>query len=139
VSDSLILRTATRALLPVLGLLSIFMLLRGHNEPGGGFIGGLLAAAGIALHQLACGVEKARCLMRFDPRSVIGAGLLLALLSALLPLAWGRPLLTGLWLATPVPGVGKLGTPLLFDIGVWLVVLGTVTLMLFTLGRRGDR
>ena len=134
VNGSLILRTATRALLPGIALLSVFLLLRGHNEPGGGFIGGLLAASGVALCQLAFGVEAARRLLRVDPRGVIGFGLLLALIGGLAPLAVGRPPLTGLWLAGSVPGIGKLGTPLVFDVGVWLVVLGTVVLIVVTLG-----
>ncbi len=130
-SDSLILRTAARGLVPMLALISVFVLLRGHNEPGGGFIGGLLAAAGIALYQLAFGVGAARRLLRVDPRSLVGAGLSASITAAVLGLLAGRPLLSGLWLPDPVPGIGKLGTPLLFDVGVWLVVVGTTVLILF--------
>ena len=132
-SDSLILRTAARFLLVLLLVLSIFVLLRGHNEPGGGFIGGLLAAGGVAIYQLACGVGRARRLLRVDPRALAGSGLLVALASGVLALTDGLPFLTGLWAVREIPGVGKLGTPLLFDIGVFLLVIGAVLTILFTL------
>jgi multicomponent Na+:H+ antiporter subunit B len=135
-NDSLILRTAVRFLVPMLLMLSVMVLLRGHNEPGGGFVGGLLAAGAVALLQLAEGTEAARRLLRVDPRSLIGFGLLAALSAGVAALAAGRPLLTGLWLGTPVPGIGKLGTPLLFDIGVFLVVVGSAVLILLVLGER---
>ncbi len=132
-SDSLILRTAARFLLVLLLVLAVFVLLRGHNEPGGGFIGGLLAAGGVAIYQLACGVARARGLLRVDPRALAGAGLLLALAGGIFSLADGLPFLTGLWLEQELPGVGKLGTPLLFDTGVFLLVIGAVLTILFTL------
>jgi multicomponent Na+:H+ antiporter subunit B len=132
-SDSLILRTMARLLVVMLLVLAFFMLLRGHNEPGGGFIGGLIAAGAIAVHQLACGVEQARRLLRIDPEVLAGIGLLVALASGLAgPLA-GRPFLTGIWLDGEVPGIGKLGTPLGFDLGVFLLVVGAVLTILFTL------
>ena len=132
-SDSLILRTAARFLLVLLLVLSVFVLLRGHNEPGGGFIGGLLATGGIAIYQLACGVQRARRLVRVDPRTLAGVGLAVAIASGTLALLRGQPLLTGLWSTGEVPGIGKLGTPLGFDVGVFLLVAGAVLTMLFTL------
>ena len=72
--DSLILRTTTRLLLPLLVMFSLFILLRGHNEPGGGFIGGLLAAGGLCLYLLAHGADATRRLLRVDPRTLIGIG-----------------------------------------------------------------
>jgi multicomponent Na+:H+ antiporter subunit B len=132
-SDSLILRTAARFLLVLLLVLAVFVLLRGHNEPGGGFIGGLLAAGGIAIYQLACGVTRARALLRVEPRALAGAGLLLALAAGIFSLADGLPFLTGVWMERELPGVGKLGTPLIFDAGVFLLVIGAVLTILFTL------
>jgi multicomponent Na+:H+ antiporter subunit B len=132
-SDSLILRTAARLLLVLLLVSSIFILIRGHNDPGGGFIGGLLAAGGVAIYQLACGVRRARRLLRVDPRMLAGIGLLVAIAGGAAALFDGQPLLTGLWLERVVPGVGKLGTPLLFDIGVFLLVAGSALTILFTL------
>jgi multicomponent Na+:H+ antiporter subunit B len=133
VTDSLILRTAARFLLVLLLVLSIFMLLRGHNEPGGGFIGGLLAAGGVAIYQLSCGVARARRLVRVDPRAVAGVGLVVALLAGIVGLVVRGALLAGVWSDRSLPGIGKLGTPLLFDVGVFLVVVGAVLTVLFTL------
>ena len=123
---SLLLRIATRYLFPLLLLFSLFLLLRGHHAPGGGFVGGLTAAAAFALYLLAFGTAAARRRLRVAPQTVIGAGLLLAGVSGLPALADGRPYLTSVW-------VGALGTPLLFDVGVYLLVVGIVLLMLFAL------
>jgi multicomponent Na+:H+ antiporter subunit B len=123
---SLILRTTTRFVLPLLLLFSVFLLVRGHHEPGGGFSGGLVAAAAFVLYRFAFGVEEVRRVLPVDARSLIGAGLLVAAGSGSLALLAGRPLMTGLWARVPVPGVGELdlGTPLLFDVGVYLTVVG---------------
>ena len=73
--DSLILRTATRLLMPLLLLFSLFELLRGHNEPGGGFVGGLLAAGSLCLYLLAHGPEATRRVLRIDPiRATVSTG-----------------------------------------------------------------
>jgi multicomponent Na+:H+ antiporter subunit B len=133
VSDSLILRTAARLLLVLMLVLAVFVLLRGHNDPGGGFIGGLLAAGGVSIYQLSCGVTRARRLLRIEPRALAGIGLLVALAGGVVASLRGRPFLTGLWMERAVPGVGKLGTPLLFDLGVFLLVVGAVLTILFTL------
>lgn len=132
-TDSLILRTAARLLLVLLLVLGVFVLLRGHNEPGGGFIGGLLAAGGVAIYQLSCGVGRARRLVRVDPRAIAGAGLGVALVSGIVGIAARGAPLAGVWIDRVMPGVGKLGTPLLFDVGVFLVVIGAVLTILFTL------
>ena len=132
-SDSLILRTAARALLVLLLLLAVFVLIRGHNDPGGGFIGGLLAAGGVAIYQLACGVGPARNLLRVDPRAVAGVGVLTALAGGVFGLVRRGVFLAGSWSQGTVPGIGKLGTPLVFDVGVFLVVVGSVLTILFTL------
>jgi len=123
---SVILQTATRFFQPLLLLFSLFLLLAGHNEPGGGFVGGLVAAAALTLHALAYGVESARRTLIVDPQALLGTGLLVATSSGVWALAAGKPLLTGLW-------HGGLGTPLLFDVGVYLVVLGGTLLMVFSL------
>ncbi len=126
---SLILRSATRVLMPLLLLFGVFLLLRGHNAPGGGFAGGLVVAAAYALHSFAFGEKAARRALLVDPSRLIGAGLLLALASGSLPLFTGDPFLTTLWL---VPEMG-IGTPLTFDLGVFFVVIGVVLTMTFTL------
>lgn len=136
---SLILQTATRYLLPLLVLYSVFLLQRGHHEPGGGFIGGLIAAGAIGLCALAFDVAAARKILVVDPRRLIGFGLLTAAGSGFAGLLSGEPFLTGLWGAVPVPGLGemKVGTPLLFDVGVYFVVVGVTLTILLTLAEEG--
>lgn len=129
--NSLILRTAVRAFLPVLLVYSFFLLVTGHNQPGGGFVGGLVAAAALALYAIAYDAVSARTLAIVNPRTLIGVGLGLALASGLLPVLGGLPLMTGLW--AEIPPFGALGSPFLFDIGVYLVVIGVTLLMVLTL------
>lgn len=135
----LILPTATTYLMPVLLLFSLFLLLRGHNEPGGGFAGGLVAAAAFILLSIASGVEVARQVLRVDPRTFIGGGLLLMLASgAVASLVYGEPYLSAHWWTFPVGGYDvSVGTPLLFDIGVYLGVAGTILLITFSLEEEG--
>ena len=130
---SLILCAATRYLLPLLLLLSVYLLLRGHNAPGGGFIGGLVASAAFALYAIAHSPEKARLIVGLEPRALIAWGLLTALASAALSLFGGRPFMTSLWLDRSLPAIGKVGTPLLFDTGVYLVVVGVNLMIVLSL------
>lgn len=136
--NSIILATVSRLLTGLLLVFSVFLLLRGHNLPGGGFAGGLVAASAIVLHALANGFPSARRLLGADPRMIMGAGLIVAIGSGLAGMLAGRPFLTGLWDKTPLPVVGKLGTPLLFDVGVYITVLGMVCLIVFSLGEEGE-
>lgn len=132
---SLILRTATIYLMPMLLLLSAFLLLRGHYLPGGGFAGGLVAAATFSLHCLAYGADETRRLLRVYPTSMAAVGLLLAVLSASWSLIVGDPFLTGQWttLEAALMGEYHLGTPLLFDLGIYLVVLGATLAIVLAL------
>jgi multicomponent Na+:H+ antiporter subunit B len=132
---SLIFRTATRYMFPPLLVFSIYLLLRGHHYPGGGFVGGLFAGSSFALYALAFDVDAARKLLRFDPRDVTAIGLAIALLSGLPALLLGHPFLTGTWWDLPLPHtVLHIGTPLIFDIGVYFVVLGVLLTLVFSLG-----
>jgi multicomponent Na+:H+ antiporter subunit B len=133
---SLIFRTATRYMFPPLLVFSIYLLLRGHHYPGGGFVGGLFAGSSFALYALAFEVEAARKLLRFDPRDVTAVGLAIALLSGIPPLLSGEAYLTGTWWKFHIlPNVVMdIGTPLIFDIGVYLVVLGVLLTLVFSLG-----
>ena len=131
--NSLVFRTATRAVTPLLLAFSLFMLLRGHNEPGGGFIGGLLAVTAFALYALAFDARQARALLRVSPRTLTAIGLVLVVASGCLAWLAGQPFMLGLWLPFDLPAELKLGTVLLFDIGVYLVVLGAALLVLLTL------
>lgn len=132
---SLILRTTARLLLPLLILFSVFILLRGHDEPGGGFIAGLVVSVAFALYLFAFDVARTRELMGADPRLLLGLGLLIATLSGVPQIFFGQAFFTGLWLPIDVPGLGevKLSTPLVFDIGVYLVVLGAVMTIVLAL------
>ena len=123
---SLILRTAARVLMPLLLLFALFLLIRGHNEPGGGFVGGLVVAAAFSLYAIAYGVEQARRALLVEPLTLLSTGLLVALMSGFPAVAAGQPFFTGLW-------IGPVGTPLLFDIGVFLVVVGVMLTMIFNL------
>ena len=127
--NSAIFRTAARLLMPLLLLFSVFLLFRGHNQPGGGFVGGLIAAAAFALYAIAFGVRRARQALLVRPMTLLGAGLLIALISGLPSVVRGRPFLTALWASGPV----AVGTPALFDVGVFLVVAGVVLMMIFSL------
>jgi multicomponent Na+:H+ antiporter subunit B len=136
---SLILQTAARSLVAVLLLFSIFLLLRGHDEPGGGFIGGLVAAAAFTLYAFAYDVPSARRVLGINPQTMIGFGLLFAGGAGIIAMFIGEPFLTGLWLNLNVPGFGDvhLGTALIFDIGVFLVVVGVTMLIVLTLAEEG--
>jgi multicomponent Na+:H+ antiporter subunit B len=131
----LILPTATTWLMPVLVLFSIFLLLRGHNEPGGGFAGGLVVAAAFVLLSIANGVGAARRALHFDPRTFVSVGLLLMLLGgAIGPLLYGDPFLTAHWWDVTLGSFEvSLGTPMLFDVGVYVAVAGTMLLIAFSL------
>jgi multicomponent Na+:H+ antiporter subunit B len=135
---SLIFRVAARLLVPVLLIFSVFMLLRGHNHPGGGFVGGLVAGSAFVLYALAAGVQNARTVLRADPRTLLGVGLCCAYGAGLAALATGKGFLTGLWAHPHLPVIGSLhiGSTLLFDVGVFLVVIGTVLLMVFSVEDR---
>ncbi|PLX75923.1 MAG: NADH-quinone oxidoreductase subunit I [Azoarcus sp.] len=127
---SVMLRQGLRPLAGLLLLISLVLLWRGHNLPGGGFIGGLVAVCAAVLLALGYGVGGTRRLMHVQPSVITGSGLALAAGAGLFGLADGRPFLASAWL---FPGGLPLGSPLLFDVGVFLTVFGAVTHMLFRL------
>lgn len=130
---TLILRTAANYLHPLLLLFAVFILLRGHYQPGGGFLGGLIASIAFVLHAFANGYLNTLKLLRVHPAVLVPIGLMISLLSGLLPMLAGDPFLTVLWFEQPVPVIGMIGTALLFDIGVFLVVFGITLTILFTI------
>lgn len=131
---STILRTAARVLMPLLLLFAFFLLLRGHNQPGGGFVGGLVVAASFVLYSIAYGVDAARRALLVDPSTLLGAGLLTALASGLPGVFAGEPFMTAVWIEPDAASRSFLvGTPLVFDIGVFLAVVGVVLTIVFTL------
>ncbi|MBR0556488.1 Na+/H+ antiporter subunit B [Ciceribacter sp. L1K23] len=126
--NTLIFRTVAPFLTPLMVLFSIFVLLRGHNEPGGGFIGGLIAASAFAIYGIAFGVQSVRRAIIFHPMSIAGCGLFISCLSGLLSAFFGVPFMTGLWIYPTFAGIEvPLATVISFDIGVYLVVVGSIT------------
>ncbi|WP_112311002.1 MnhB domain-containing protein [Pseudogemmobacter bohemicus] len=130
-----ILGLGARFLLPLFLISSLYILLRGHNAPGGGFIGGLIAALGFAILIFAEGTAAARRALKIEPRNLGGIGLLCALLAGFGAAPSGGAPFQGLWLALPVL---PLSTVLLFDIGVYFAVLGGVLTLIFALEEGGD-
>lgn len=130
---SLLLPVAARYLVPLMLLFSVFLLLRGHNEIGGGFVGGLVAASALMLYAIAISPEALQRLLPIEPYLMVGIGLLTSLTSTVIPIFGGEPFMKGLWFPRPIPVIGKIGTPLLFDTGVYLVVIGVILWILLTL------
>ena len=126
--NTLIFRTVAPSLAVLMVLFSVFVLLRGHNDPGGGFIGGLVAASALAIYGFAFGPNAVRRAIVIHPNAMAGFGTLMAALSGLAPLFAGKPLLTGLWYLPVVQGVKlPISNVLIFDVGVYFVVVGSIT------------
>ena len=123
---TLIFRTVAPYLASLMILFSIFVLLRGHNEPGGGFIGGLIAASAFAIYGIACGVSPVRRALHFHPMA-----------AGMLSIFFKVPFMTGLWLYIPLFGDSiAVSTVMLFDIGVYFVVVGSITSIALALEER---
>ena len=135
--NTVIFRTIAPYLTSLMVLFSVFVLLRGHNEPGGGFIGGLIADSAFAIYGIACGVAPVRRAIYFHPMQLSAFGLFIGALSGLPSMVAGVPFMTGLWV---FPVIGDLelalSTVLLFDIGVYFVVVGAVTSIALALEER---
>jgi multicomponent Na+:H+ antiporter subunit B len=178
---TLIFSTAIKILTPLFLLFSLYVFVRGHNHPGGGFIGGLMVAISFMFHVLAHGSKRTSkdyfslilygynrkpeelrrayyknifnanilhrhterskeqdwkyYLIRLRPSLLIAFGLILTVISGTIGLVMGKPFLTGIWFGAEIPLVGGLGTPLLFDLGVYFLVLGMVLKMIFTMSK----
>jgi multicomponent Na+:H+ antiporter subunit B len=131
--NTLIFRTVAPLISTVMILISIIVLLRGHNDPGGGFIGGLIATSAAAIYGMARGVGEVRRLLRVNPIAFAGFGIALSCFVGLISMLVGAPFLTGLWL----PGY-IFGVPGAFDIGVYFVVFGTMTAIILALEDDGE-
>jgi multicomponent Na+:H+ antiporter subunit B len=130
---SVILQTAIRYLIPLQLTFSIFLLLGGHQRPGGGFVGGLVAASAFSLYAIAYDAPTMRRSLQFQPRMLIGVGLLMAITSGVIGLARDGVFMVSQWGTTAYPGIGPLSTPLLFDTGVYVVVIGVTLLIILSL------
>lgn len=133
--DSVLLRIAASHMRPLLIVLSVVVLYRGHNEPGGGFIGGLMLGSAFILYAMAYGVPKTQKSISFDPVNFTGLGLLIALASGLPAMFMGEMFMTGQWITLFKDSFFelKLGTPLLFDVGVYFAVAGMLMLVMFSI------
>ncbi len=132
---SYIIQLAASRILPVTIVLSLLVFYRGHNDPGGGFIGGLMAASGFIFYAMAFSTKQAQKKLKVSPLSLIAAGLSIATLSTLPALFAGNPFFTGKWISINLvfSGTLKLGTPLLFDLGVYLTVWGILLIIIFNI------
>jgi multicomponent Na+:H+ antiporter subunit A len=127
--NSLIFRTTAHIVAGLMLVFSVYLLMRGHNEPGGGFIGALIALIGFGLLIFAESTDYVRKRLYYPPENIAKFGIYLALFAGIGGILSGQPFLTGLWWKDILP----LGTPLLFDIGVFLAVLGSVLAILLQL------
>lgn len=137
---SLILDTTVRLVFDGVLVLSVYLLFAGHNQPGGGFVGGLVAAAALALRYIAGGFDEIRSTLRFRPWTLLSAGLLLAVGTALVPMLFGRAALDHDALEVNVALLGKVKatSATVFDTGVYLVVVGFVLMIFEGLGDDPD-
>ncbi|NPV87698.1 MAG: Na+/H+ antiporter subunit B [Anaerolineae bacterium] len=135
IQKSILLESSALYMTPLLLIFSIFLLLRGHNKIGGGFVGGLVAASALMLYAIAISPDALRKLISIKPRLLVASGLFIALVSGLIGMLWGKPFMTGLWLPQTFAVIGKVGTPILFDVGVYLAVIGVVLWILLTFAK----
>ena len=151
---SIIFEVVTRVLFPVMIVVSVYLLIAGHNAPGGGFAGGLVAGMALVIRYLAAGSQELDEAAPVDAGRVLGAGLVLAALSALAPLPFGGRILQSYDISfdfgrlaevvTPLGPLQVMGTPHLvtsvfFDIGVYLVVIGVMLDLARSLGSGIDQ
>jgi len=137
----LVLVTVSKLLLPIALLVSAFLFLRGHNEPGGGFIAGLVTGVALILQYIAEGGATTRLRLPWDKLGLIGAGVLIAVFTGMGSWLFGYPFLTSTYTYVTLPLVGRfeLASALFFDLGVYLAVVGTVLLTLAGIGRLTPR
>ena len=130
---TVILATTIRLLIPLFLVFSVYILFRGHNDPGGGFIGGLIGSIAFVFHAMTHGSAVTRKALRMEPLMLIAAGLLASATSTIVSLFVGLEFLTSLWADFYLPVIGRPGTPILFDVGVYLLVFGIVLKVTFTM------
>jgi multicomponent K+:H+ antiporter subunit A len=135
-----IMQTLTRLLFPLMLMVAVFIFIRGHNLPGGGFIAGLIAAVALIVQYLANGISWTAARLKIDMHWVIGLGLLLATTTGLVSMGLGYPFLTTTftYLTWPVVGKFEVASAIIFDLGVFLVVVGATVMSLVQLGKLSD-
>ncbi len=135
------LRVVTKLLVPLSLLFAVFIFLKGHQQPGGGFVAGLVMAIALIAHRMAHGRASLRNMIRLRQRTLVATGLLLALLAGLGPVLFGRWFLTSRFGYLPLPGSDERvewTTVLVFDLGVFMVVLGVVLAMINALSEESE-
>ena len=132
-----ILRTAAKLLVPTAVVFAAYLFFKGHQSPGGGFVGGLATAVALVVYRMSFGCDALYKLLPVRERTMIGVGLLLAVATAALPLLLGLPLLTSNNGYLPLPGGATFhwATVMVFDAGVFLIVVGSVVGMIDALAR----
>lgn len=137
-TQSFIFSAVVRLLFFLINLMALHLFLRGHNMPGGGFIAGLATSISLILLSLALGMEALHKVVRVDPARLAIVGLAVAIGSSMVPMLVGRPFLEhfhGEWLGLLFLGDVAVGTTILFDLGVYFVVVGSTTKIIFVLGK----
>jgi multicomponent K+:H+ antiporter subunit A len=131
---------ATRIMLPISLTVAAYIFLRGHNEPGGGFIAGLIVAIAFVMQYMASGFVWSHSRMKFDYHSIVGVGVLIAAITGIAAWFADRPFLTSDYgyVHLPIVGEFELATAMAFDVGVLLTVVGAVMLALASLSRVGN-
>jgi multicomponent K+:H+ antiporter subunit A len=130
-----------KLMFPFIGLMAIYLFLRGHNSPGGGFVAGLTVAAALILQYMASGIRFVEDHLRVHPLRWMSAGLLLAAGGGAGSWLFSRPFLTSYYDYADVPGIGlvPIASALIFDLGVFALVLGATTLILIALAHQSVR
>lgn len=133
--NSVILQLAAKYLKWLFIVFAVLALIRGHNDPGGGFIGGLMAGLAIVYRGFAYDTFQVKEQLKNLPERFIAGGLFIILMSVVPSLIAGKTFMTGVWLKIPLPLAGelKLGSPFVFDIGVFFTVIGVTLLFVFSL------
>jgi multicomponent Na+:H+ antiporter subunit B len=140
-TESVFFKFLARLMMPVLLLFSLVLLLRGHNQPGGGFVGGLVGSSSIILMTLAYGSDVVRQRLRIDFLRAMFYGIAIAALSGMIGLIFGTAFQDAFWWKPFLQGIGRLelGTPLLFDIGVYIAVFSVTCSIVMNMAEEGER
>lgn len=141
IRPSMLAGTGSRTIVPTIVAVSLFLLVVGHDAPGGGFVGGLLAGAALLVVFLSQGTRAVSRILPVDPRTLLGLGIAVAVATAVVGLVAGSAFLDAGKLTLDLWLLGKfsVGSALVFDVGVYLVVVGLIATVLTELGSAGGK
>ncbi|WP_080874680.1 Na(+)/H(+) antiporter subunit B [Oceanobacillus timonensis] len=133
--NNMMLQTLARLIIVIVLSFSIYLLLAGHNSPGGGFVGGLMTASAILILYLSFDIKSIQAVIRFDYVKIVGIGLLLAALTGVISMVFGFPFMKQFfdYFTLPILGEVELTTAMLFDLGVYFVVLASALKIILTI------